>query len=77
MSVPGAPARSSRSQLCLLTKACLFFASSFLSLWMPESGSVWEEWGPGYPLPPCELRQGSRLGTKSLAQKEPAGPPLL
>jgi len=67
-------------QFSPLTKACLFFgffffASSSLSLSMPKSGSVLDEWGPGYPLPPYELRQGSRLGAKTMAQKEPARPP--
>lgn len=27
------------------------------------------------PLPPYKLRQGSRLGAKTTAQKEPARPP--
>lgn len=52
-----------------------FFLPPPPSLLMPKSGSVLDEWGPGYPLPPYELRRGSGLGAKTMAQKEPARPP--
>lgn len=42
---------------------------------MPESRRVPEERGPEYPPRPHQLRQGSKLGAKFMAQEEPAGPP--
>lgn len=72
MSVPGAPARGSRSQFSPLTKACLVCLLLSASLDAKE----WEcPRGLELRVSPHQLRQGSRLGAKFMAQEEPARPP--